>query len=484
MKLHTGAATHAGKVRSNNQDRWLVVDQKLFVVADGMGGHRGGEVAAQLTVDVFNETDPTIDSSDALMERVARANSVVLTQSRADPELMGMGTTVTAIAVLPLQPSTNGTISTPTIAIVNVGDSRTYRMRNGELEQLTEDHNVTSELVRTGRITPAEARTHRQRSVLTRAVGVDDDVESDVLEVLVAVDDRFLLCSDGLYGEVPDDLISSLLRRLGDPQEAANELIRTAVARGGRDNVTAVIVDVVDDDNAAWLASQQLVGAQQSDASQTGEPAQVNVRAPTNATIETLPPTLVPGASKTEAKPADRATVEIVSPKKPRRPFFVNLRVLIFIGLLGALGAVVVWAVNQGKKIQISDTTTSSVVVGNGSLPSDTVALDTSADTTPGKKKKGKKNTASTTPTIPIGGVGGFGDPKNRLPTTTTTSTTSTTVAPVVSIVGANGTDTSTIPTTTVVVTTTKDPNGLIPDATPDSVAPQTKKRIKKTKKR
>jgi serine/threonine protein phosphatase PrpC len=429
MKLHAAGATHAGKIRTVNQDRWLVIDQKLFVVADGMGGHRGGEVAAQLTVNVMGADKTQVDSSDALAERVAKANQVVLEQSRNDPELSGMGTTITAVAVLPDSATLAGDGSTPTVAVVNVGDSRTYRMRAGELEQLTEDHNVTSELVRTGRITADEARNHRQRSVLTRAIGVDDDVESDVLEVLVGVDDRFLLCSDGLYTEVPDDVISSLLRRLGDPQEAANELVRTAVSRGGRDNVTAIVVDIVDDNNAAYIASQRLgAAAHQSDDDDLNRTIEVtlpiNLKADSSSATQsaaTAPPVAhhrnvpsnvfeqsdahfetdtmsevspstssSPSASSSSLRePFSQATgaPHLAKPDTPtnkqtglRRPFLINLRVLFFFGLLFALAVVVGWAIKQRDKVQDPSTTVPVSVQPSTSIAGPAIPTDSEAD--------------------------------------------------------------------------------------------------------
>jgi PPM family protein phosphatase len=423
VKLRAAAATHAGKVRSVNQDRWLVIDEQLFVVADGMGGHRGGEVAAQLTVDVMGENVETRMTSDALVERVARANDVVLRQSRADPELSGMGTTVTAIAVLP-ESAINGTPS-PTIAIINVGDSRTYRMRAGELEQLTEDHSVTSELIRSGRLTVEEARNHRQRSVLTRAVGVEDEVDSDVLEVLVAVDDRFLLCSDGLYGEVPDELIGSLLRRLGDAQEAVDELVRTAVARGGRDNVTAVVVDVLSDDNAALIASRMVAPSAQpvvQPAEPVTPPIGVNKRTDKSQT-------------KPEGNRSKRAaTTEIptapkrAAPKRSRRPFFVNLRVITFFVFLAALGGVVFWTVQQGKEIQNPTSTTVVQIPASAATISGTTT--TTEATTRGKGRK--KRTASTVATIadvvdPVDTI-----PLDTAPTETAVDGTPITARPVV----------------------------------------------------
>ena len=183
--LRAGSATDPGRVRPVNQDRVLILDNRLYAVADGMGGHRGGEVAAQLTIEELpraitlpdrSESGPL--TSDELVAAIERANRHVLDVADSDPELHGMGTTVTALAPVA---SADGDIL---LAVFNVGDSRTYWLRNGELSQLTDDHNMVAELVRDGRITVDEARHHRQRSVLTRALGVEPDIDVDVIEIL------------------------------------------------------------------------------------------------------------------------------------------------------------------------------------------------------------------------------------------------------------------------------------------------------------
>jgi protein phosphatase len=245
--LRWGAATDVGRIRSSNEDAKLVKNE-LFAVADGMGGHRGGAVASQMALDSleasFNE-----QSSDALVAAAYEANDAVFERSSDDPELRGMGTTLVALA--PLEED-------DLIAWVHVGDSRIYLFRDGELQQLTEDHSLVEQWVREGTISPEEARSHPQRNILTRALGISSDVGIDAGTVIPYTGDRFVLCSDGLFNEVDEPRIESTLRRLADPQDASQELVRQALEGGGRDNITVVVVDVVDDDNAAMAASTAL----------------------------------------------------------------------------------------------------------------------------------------------------------------------------------------------------------------------------------
>src|SRR5437870_10578968 len=159
-----------------------------------------------------------------------------------------MGTTMTALALVEEDGEER-------LAVVNVGDSRAYLLQQGELSQLTEDHSLVEELVREGRLSPEDAIDHPQRSMITRALGLEPDVEVDSWQLLPFAGDRVLLCSDGLTNEISDDRIESTLRRLGDPQEAADELVRLARDAGGGDNITVIVVDVVDDDDKAAVAS-------------------------------------------------------------------------------------------------------------------------------------------------------------------------------------------------------------------------------------
>ncbi len=261
--LRSGAATDVGRLRTINQDRFVLLpDRDLFIVADGMGGHQGGEVASQLAVETLRVAyqDAT---ADALTEAIAAANDRIRNEGDADPDLRGMGTTVVALALMPEEPDPDGPFDDDAEApqhllIANVGDSRGYLFRDGSLTQLTEDHSVVADLVREGSISPEEAEVHPQRNIVTRVLGVYETVEVDLWPVDPIGNDRYLLCSDGLFNEVGADQIGSVLRRLGDPNEAASELVRLANEGGGRDNITVVIVDVVDDGDVAEAASTAL----------------------------------------------------------------------------------------------------------------------------------------------------------------------------------------------------------------------------------
>ncbi|QXC59732.1 Stp1/IreP family PP2C-type Ser/Thr phosphatase [Aquihabitans sp. G128] len=250
--LRAGSATDVGQVRSNNQDSQLVVTStSLFGVADGMGGHQGGEVASAMAVQITEEhaTEPTLES---LKAAVRLANRTIFEKAGSDRDLHGMGTTLVAVQVVDGPEGQE-------VAWVNVGDSRVYLLRDDRLIQLSADHSLVEDLVRDGQLTPAEAAVHPQRNILTRALGIDLDVEVDGATVLPFTGDRFLLCSDGLFNEVSEDQMASVLRRLVDPTEAADELVRLANEGGGRDNITVVVVDVVDDGGRAAAASAALV---------------------------------------------------------------------------------------------------------------------------------------------------------------------------------------------------------------------------------
>ncbi|MGD9753903.1 MAG: Stp1/IreP family PP2C-type Ser/Thr phosphatase [Acidimicrobiia bacterium] len=252
IRLVGGAHSDVGQVRANNQDAALSDPAcAVFAVADGMGGHRGGEVASALALSTLSRqvrsdapAGGALASVDGLVDAVLGANEAVFGEARGNSELHGMGTTLCAVALV-------GPAGAQHVAIVNVGDSRVYLLRDGALEQLTEDHSLVQSLVRDGQLTADEAAVHPQRNILTRVIGVEPDVEVDWWERPAVVGDRYLLCSDGLFNEVPDGRIAATLRQLADPTEAATTLVAMANDGGGRDNVTCVVVDVVDDDGGA-----------------------------------------------------------------------------------------------------------------------------------------------------------------------------------------------------------------------------------------
>ncbi len=247
--LEGGAATDVGRVRQINEDRYLC-EEGLYAVADGVGGHQAGEVAAQTAVETLQKrfTDRT---TDGLVDAVQAANGAVWELAQTTSEKRGMGTTMTAAALVQED-------GEELFALVNVGDSRVYRLQNGELLQLTDDHSLVEEMVREGKLTREEATVHPQRSIITRALGMEPAIEVDWWELIPYRGDRLLLCSDGLTNELNDDRIAATLRQVADPKEAARELVRQARAEGGGDNITVVVVDVVDDDGRAEEASEAL----------------------------------------------------------------------------------------------------------------------------------------------------------------------------------------------------------------------------------
>jgi len=253
VSLRAGGATDVGRMRTVNQDRLLIADG-LYAVADGMGGHAAGDVAAQVAMEAFQvSAGHTIED---LVEAVKVANMAVIQRGERDPKTRGMGTTLCAVALVDVEPEAPG-VESKRLAVLNVGDSRVYLYQGGELLQLTEDHSLVEDMVREGQITAEEARDHPARNIVTRVLGNEPEVDVDVWEVTPNAGDRFLLCSDGLFGELTDDQITAILRRLDDPDEASRELVRLANDAGGRDNISVVLVDVIDDAGLGVGAAQR-----------------------------------------------------------------------------------------------------------------------------------------------------------------------------------------------------------------------------------
>ncbi len=240
--LAWGAATDAGRVRSENEDAF-VAEPMIFGVADGMGGHQAGEVASAIAATTLRDRlAGGANSVDVAVAAVVEANAAIFQGAHNNAEQRGMGTTLTAMVVLanPEAP--------PRFALVNVGDSRTYVMRGGRLRRVSIDHSYVQELVSTGHITEAEARNHPRRNIVTRALGIEPNVKVDTWVLPLVKGDRYVLCSDGLVDEVEDGEITSVLEANPQPQAAAEALVAVANANGGRDNVTVVVIDVLEGD--------------------------------------------------------------------------------------------------------------------------------------------------------------------------------------------------------------------------------------------
>ena len=239
LTLRWGSATDVGRVRTLNEDSLLAVPG-LFVVADGMGGHAAGEVASQLAIAEFARlAEQAPVRAEDVTDAIQRANEHIVSAGAERGDRHGMGTTLTGVGVV-------GSERGEELAVFNVGDSRVYRLTEGQLSQVTVDHSAVQELVDAGRLSAQAARTHPRRNVVTRSLGTRPGPAPDVWLVQPVAGDRFLICSDGLTGELEDPDIAQLLADTPDPQDAAEELIRQAVAAGGHDNVTAVVLDVVE----------------------------------------------------------------------------------------------------------------------------------------------------------------------------------------------------------------------------------------------
>ncbi len=256
IRFRHGVATSVGRVRSVNEDSYLALPP-LYAIADGMGGHGAGDLASALAVEALTACARLHPLSvNAVLATLDDANRAIFQHEAAD----GMGTTVTGLASLE-------TAGGDHLMVFNVGDSRVYRVWVDRLDQVTTDHSEVEELVLAGTLTREQARTHPRRNIVTRALGSNRAILPDYWLLPAIAGDRYLLCSDGLFSELPEDQILSLLAG-GDPQYAAMALVAAANEAGGHDNVTVIIldvdVDVDDDDQAADEATiprEQLPGS-------------------------------------------------------------------------------------------------------------------------------------------------------------------------------------------------------------------------------
>jgi serine/threonine protein phosphatase PrpC len=222
--------TDTGRQRNANEDSYFTAPP-LFVVADGMGGAQAGEVASKAAVESFTGELPEAPPERLLETTIAGANRTIHELARKDPDLAGMGTTTTAAIV---------DLEAETVAIGHVGDSRAYRLRGSKFEQLTRDHSLVEEMRRKGQLTDAQAEDHPQRSIITRALGPEPEVQVDVQTVPAVDGDVFLICSDGLTTMLDDEAIARVLARATSLQAAVKALVDEANRAGGRDNITVV----------------------------------------------------------------------------------------------------------------------------------------------------------------------------------------------------------------------------------------------------
>jgi PPM family protein phosphatase len=230
-----GVITDTGRKRRHNEDAY-VCEPPLFAIADGMGGPQAGEVASRLAAAALRESGASGGGERRIADLIQEANRRVYDRSNTDPDTSGMGTTITVALV-----------DDGTVAFGHVGDSRAYLIRDGSIEQITEDHSLVNELLKTGKLSPEEADAHPQKSVITRALGTDPDVDADTFTIVAEPWDVFLLCSDGLTNMVDEDAILELVERDRDDLDAAlRALVRAANRGGGEDNITVVAFEITD----------------------------------------------------------------------------------------------------------------------------------------------------------------------------------------------------------------------------------------------
>ena len=241
MNTAVGVRTDVGRVREGNEDSYLA-EHPLFAIADGMGGHSAGEVASETAVKVISDGAAQVSFEDprSLARLLNNANAAIYTKAQTDAALHGMGTTCTLVMA-----------GEGSAYIAHVGDSRAYRLREGKIEQLTDDHTLVGRMVREGQISPEEAQHHPQRNVITNALGLDSNIAVDLREIEARPGDRLLLCSDGLSSMISDSDIVTAANAAEDPQQAAEALVELALEAGGEDNITVLVVDLGGEDTPA-----------------------------------------------------------------------------------------------------------------------------------------------------------------------------------------------------------------------------------------
>jgi len=310
--LRSGSASDVGRVRAVNEDLALE-SLTLFAVADGMGGHAGGEVAARTAIDALQNEFARRQSIDGLVDAVQEANRAVYARGRADPDLHGMGTTLTAAALV-------ATGDGDRLVLANVGDSRAYRFHESGLSQLTTDHSVAEELVARGELSEAEAAVHPHRHILTRALGISPDIDVDVWQVVPEEGDRYLLCSDGLTNEVPVEEITRVLSETRDPEEAAETLVEMANEAGGSDNITVVVLDVVVGEHEIAGSDGAAAGAAVHAASDgtSRAPTSVSPGEPTRSGVATIAPAPADASATASSRREATAGNGVVAAPSPR----------------------------------------------------------------------------------------------------------------------------------------------------------------------
>ena len=320
--------SHPGRKRRRNEDAW-VCQPPLFAIADGMGGARWGEIASRVAATALVET---VDGSgeERVVALIQRANQQVFDRAAEDADASGMGTTMTVALV-----------EDGVVAIGHVGDSRAYLIRDQKVEQLTDDHSLVAELVRSGRLSPEEAEIHPQRSVITRALGTDPDVDVDSFSVEASAGDIFFICSDGLTSMVDDETILGIVEpRRDDLNAAARELIAAANRSGGEDNITVVLFEMTD------KAPEPPAETKAMPVVQAPPPPSAEADEDTLSGLERIP------AVDTMVVPPEQsaAIVDKAEPEAPKERFSVRAaRLVIALAVVAALALLVYWLLGQSR---------------------------------------------------------------------------------------------------------------------------------------
>jgi serine/threonine protein phosphatase PrpC len=363
--LAWGAATDTGRVRTENEDAF-VAEPMVFGVADGMGGHQAGEVASAIAAGTLRDRlGRGAQSVDVAVATVVEANAAIFQGAHSNPAQRGMGTTLTAMVVLA------GSGPQRRLALLNVGDSRTYVMRGGVLRRVTIDHSYVQELVSTGHITEYEARSHPRRNIVTRALGIEPNVRVDTWVLPFVAGDRYVLCSDGLVDEVDDLEIAELLLTNPGPQAAAEALVDAANGHGGRDNVTVVVVDVLEGD--AVPSDAVGLGADREGGSDVGRHDRL-IDAESAAGEDPLPmPSTGPAT----------AVLPVMTADAPRARF--GLGTLLFgitLGLIAMLTIVLILVVRNNAGSDPDPTTPTSTTTTTSTSTNASTTAPTTAPTT------------------------------------------------------------------------------------------------------
>ncbi|MFZ9482949.1 MAG: Stp1/IreP family PP2C-type Ser/Thr phosphatase [Ilumatobacteraceae bacterium] len=367
--LMWGAHTDVGRVRQGNEDAF-VAEEMVFAVADGMGGHNAGEVASAIAATTLRDRlSEGAASVDLAIAAVVEANAAIFAGAHGRSDQRGMGTTLTALAVLHTSDATR-------LVVANVGDSRTYLLRNGRLRRVSVDHSYVQELVSTGHITEQEARRHPRRNIVTRALGIEPTVRVDTWVMPLVRGDRYVLCSDGLVDEVDDPEILAILQMHSDPQRAAEDLVEAANVMGGRDNTTVVVVDVLEGDDPADETNELAVvdaPTEERERLIDADSPSMGIARPDGADVTAAIP--VVGADST-AGPDDAA-------RSLRRSRLGVLLFLIGLGMVVTLAVVgIMVARHDGSTPATTTTSTSTTTTVADTTTSSSTSTTTSTSTT------------------------------------------------------------------------------------------------------